>query len=94
MKHFSINQVGYSSGVRGCTDQIYQVVFCNEKGLYSEMYQVGVYHNTDHELADFFKSKGYERTHVQYGACSKYTRQERKYIDSFRVVLERIKEVV
>lgn len=83
-KQFSITQNGYSAGVYGCTNQVYQVVFINKEGqLDSIVYQTRVYHNTDHELARLFAEKGYKRCHIGTGAIKQYTRADRKYISSF-----------
>ena len=92
---FSINQIGYSCAAHGCTHYIIQVVYINKDGnIESEVFQCGPYEDREYELADFFKNKGYTRTYVAYGANSKYTKKERKYIGDFDTSFSRIQESV
>lgn len=92
MKHFTINKVGYTSGIYGCSGEYFNCLIVTGDNMQGFTFN-GMY-GAEQRIAGKLKELGYTEKHTNMNTYGKLTRKDIMRTESEYRTLENIDELI
>jgi len=88
MKIFTIEKIGYSTGVYGWTGDFHILTVSDEKGI--RLFYVRTGYEGDYGIVESMKEKGYTRQYASVSPLFQVKRDNAKVFGSFEDIIDKI----